>query len=305
MVLASRYAWLVTEKNYRVREILTLTFTKKAAAQMHRRIHLLLTEIARNDSGGKRKLAIRALDEFTHARIQTLDSYCGAVVRQAANRYGINPDFVIDEEGCQQLAIDTSLPFLIGMREHHAITRFYPHKSPIFIANDIFANALIKFTHFDSSPDLKKDLDNQFAVMCGEWKNQSGLLHTKVRELAEVYDGNKNYHKDLAPVLRQFMSGNIVFPGEDELRAFFKELATIPHNDVIEWAESHPVQNAIVNMLDFFSNIYSLDLRKGSPAKNPAKEIIKDLRALYGEFSSLAVFCIQSGLISSALTLFS
>ncbi|MDR0494217.1 MAG: UvrD-helicase domain-containing protein [Treponema sp.] len=305
MVLASRYAWLITEKNYRVREILTLTFTKKAAAQMHRRIHLLLTEIARNDSWNKRRLARRALDEFTQARIQTLDSYCGAVVRQAANRYGINPDFAVDEEGCRQLAIDTTMPFLIGMRNHHAITRFYPHKSPLYIANDIFANALINFTHFDSSPDLKKDLDSQFSVICGEWKNQSGLLYAKTLELAEAYEGNENYHKDLAPVLRQFTSGKIVFPSEDELRGFFNELAAIPHNDVIEWAESHPLQNAIVNILDFFSNIYSLDLRKGSPAKNPVKDKIRELRAMYGEFSSLAVFCMQAGLVSSALALFS
>jgi ATP-dependent helicase/nuclease subunit A len=109
MVLASRFAWLVTERKYRVREILTLTFTKKAAAQMYRRIYMMLAEIAAGDSaapgasaqdaaaqsaGIKGKLAREALEEFVQARIQTLDSYSAAIVRQAANRYGINPDFL-------------------------------------------------------------------------------------------------------------------------------------------------------------------------------------------------------------------
>ena len=62
MVLASRFAWLVTERKCRVREILTLTFTRKAAAQMYRRIHLMLAEIAAEDSDTKGKLAREGLE---------------------------------------------------------------------------------------------------------------------------------------------------------------------------------------------------------------------------------------------------
>ncbi|MDR0323279.1 MAG: UvrD-helicase domain-containing protein [Treponema sp.] len=112
MVLASRYVWLVTVKKYCVREILTLTFTKKAAAQMYRRIHHMLAEIAGEDKGINGKPARKALDEFVQARIQTLDSYSAAIVRQAANRYGIRPDFTIDEERCLSLARDEAMPFL-------------------------------------------------------------------------------------------------------------------------------------------------------------------------------------------------
>jgi len=44
MVLASRYVWLITKRKFRVREILTLTFTKKAVAQMYSRIHIELAK---------------------------------------------------------------------------------------------------------------------------------------------------------------------------------------------------------------------------------------------------------------------
>jgi len=114
MVLANRFAWLLTEKDFKVDEILTLTFTTKAAAQMYRRIHLLLTEIAENETGLKAQRARKALDDFIHARIQTLDSYSAALVKQCAPRYGISPDFIIDQERCQKIALEESLPFLIG-----------------------------------------------------------------------------------------------------------------------------------------------------------------------------------------------
>ncbi|MDR2717147.1 MAG: UvrD-helicase domain-containing protein [Treponema sp.] len=305
LVLASRFAWLVTEKKYRVREILTLTFTKKAAAQMYRRIHLLLAEIAREDTGEKGALARQALDEFTQARIQTLDSYCAGIVKQAATRYGINPGFLIDEDRCRQLAIDEAMPFLINRRNHHAIIRFYPHKNPMFIARDIFAAALINFTHFDSSSNLKQDIDSQFSLICGEWKIQNRLIIAKLRELAEAYDGNEKYLYELAPILSQFTAGNIVFPDERELRIFFDQLAVMPHDSAIEWAESHPQHKAVFDVLTFLSSICSLDLRKGYPLKNPVKESIKELKVLYAQFSSLAVFCIQSGLIYSVLMLLS
>ena len=305
MVLASRFAWLITEKKHRVREILTLTFTRKAAAQMYRRIHLLLSEIAAKDGGEKGALAKQALNEFTQARIQTLDSYCASIVRQAAHRYGINPDFAIDEDRCRQLAADEALPFLIAKRSHHAIARYYPWKSPMLIASDIFASALINHTHFDSSLDLKQGMIRQFAIICEEWKIQSGVISEKLRELDEIYSGNEKYHQDLAPILSQFAAGKAVFPAEEELRLFFDQLTKIPHDSAIEWAESHPLRGAFVTVFNLISSIYSLDLRKGSPSKNPAKEKIKELRELYSAFSSLAIFCMQAGLIYSVLMLLS
>ena len=305
MVLASRFAWLVTEKKYRVREILTLTFTKKAAAQMYRRIHLLLAEIAGEDTGEKGKLAQQALDEFTGARIQTLDSYSASIVRQAANRYGLNPEFSIDENRCLQLALDEALPFLVANRNHPAIERLYLQKSPVSIARDLFASTLFRFTHIDSPPDPKRDFTGQYTVVCGEWERQSGIINEKLRELAEGYSGNENYHPDLAPLLGLYSAGKAVFPAGKELRDFFAGLVTFPHRSVTEWAESHPLQREMINCLSFVSLLASLDMRKGSPRKNPIKDILHEIHDLFGEFSSLAVFCIQAGLIYSILTLLS
>jgi len=306
MVLATRYAWLVTEKKIRVPEILTLTFTKKAAAQMYRRIHLELAEKAKTDTDEKAKLAKQALEEFALARIQTLDSYCASIVKQAANRYGISPDFSIDEDRCNQIAMDESLLFLIANREHAAMERLYIRKSPVRIAKDIFAAALSDCTHIDDfPPDPKRDIKNQFAFICGEWKKQSGIIREKLDQLTEVYRGNEKYHPDLAPILRQYTDGAVVFPGEIELGDFFGQLADMPHHSAIAWAESHPLREVLLGVTTFLASLKDLHLSKGSPRDNPAKDLIREFRSLFGEFSALVVFCLQAGLIHSVLMLLS
>ncbi|MDR2575235.1 MAG: UvrD-helicase domain-containing protein [Treponema sp.] len=304
MVLASRFAWLVTERKCRVREILTLTFTKKAAAQMYRRIHLLLAETA-VDSGIKGKLAREALEEFAQARIQTLDSYSAAIVKQAANHYGISPEFSIDEERCLRLAHDEAMSFFIAKREHPAMQRLYPNKSPVSIANNIFAAGLFNYTHIDIRPNPEKDFTRQCNTICGEWEKQSGQIINMLRKISEANTEDEKLLPDLAPVISQFTAGKIVFPNVAELGEYFKQLTAIPHDSIIKWTDSHPLQTALANVTEFLLSVISLNLKKGKQKNNPVKELIKELRDIFKEFSSLMIFCMQAGLTYSTLKLLS
>jgi ATP-dependent helicase/nuclease subunit A len=310
MVLASRYAWLVTEKDYRIDEILTLTFTKKAAAQMYRRIYAMLGEIASENFAvtAKRtrqsRLAEQALDNFIHARIQTLDSYCAALVKQAAPRYGISPDFVIDEDRCRDLALEESLPFLIAHRHHPAIERLYPQKGPEEIARSIFAAAIFDYGHIGETAGFTDDLRSQFDIIRAEWEKQCGNIGNLLRELAELVSRDEALLPDLVPLINQYISGAVVFPGAAEIRGFFDFLSG--QSDPIAEAESHPLQASIAGVLEFLAALNALDLRRGRRSGNTAKEIIKQFRdSIFGEFSSLAVFCMQAGLIVSIMSLLS
>ena len=309
MVLAKRYCRLVTEKGLRVPEILTLTFTKKAAAQMYRRIHRELTDSAAEGSGEKGRLAKQALEEFSLSRIQTLDSYCASIVKQAANRYGISPDFTIDEERCSAVAFDEALPFLIANREHLAVERLYMRKSPVHIAKNIFAAALYKYTHIDSlgsqGDDPKNDIKAQFAVICDQWKKQNVAIRKKLDELDSVYRGNEKYHPDIAPILRRYNDDTVAFPGENEIADFFGQLAEMPHKSAVEFSESHPLRKRILDVTVFLAELKGVHMSKGSPRNNPAKDIVWELRDLFDEFYALAVFCLQAGLIYSVLMLLS
>jgi ATP-dependent helicase/nuclease subunit A len=305
MVLASRFAWLVTEKKIRVNEILTLTFTKKAAAQMYRRIYAELGEIAAEDKGPKGDLAREALDDFVHARIQTLDSYSAVLVRQAASRYGINPNFVIDEERCRGLAVEEALPFLISKRGHPALERLYHQKGLDAIVHNIFAETIFNYSHMDTQPCFIQDIKKQFDIVCAEWKKQISIILDKLNELTEIITGNELLLPDLVPLVKQFNSGKIFFPSEPDIRSFFDFLAELPPDSCIGPAESHPLQDSIVQILVFLSELYGLNLRKGQKSNNPAKEAIKQFRDSFGEFSSLAVFCMQAGMLLSLMSLLS
>ena len=311
MVLASRYAWLVTEKKLRVSEILTLTYTRKAASQMYGRIHFLLKEISINGLGEQKKLANFALEEFSKARIQTLDSYCSSIVKLGSNRYGLSPDFTIDEEKCKTLSEEAALPFLISNRNHKAIKKLYSEKSPLGIADNIFASALFKFTRVDTWPDAKKSFNTQADLIIREWEKTGKIIREKLSELEEVYTGNKEFHEGIEPLLNKYKTEKIEIPDAEEMTAFFDELnelnELIEKNDIdkIEWAEKHPLAERIFRILELISLFGSLNLRYGKPRDNPAKRILVFFREIFGEFSSLGIFCIQSGLILSVLELIS
>ena len=307
MVLASRFAWLITEnEEYRVENILTLTFTKKAAAQMYRRIHALLGEIAAGDTGIKGKRARRALDNFIHARIQTLDSYSAAIVKQAASRYGIRPDFTIDEKRCWELAMEESLPFLLAHRNHPAIERLYDYKGPQAIAHDILASTVYRFSRIDDPPSFIEDVKKQFALVSAEWSIQREIIMEKLRELRDIIFADCGLLPDLVPLMRRFSLGGVALPGEAEIRGYFDKLLDSPAELWIEWADADPVQTTLNDFFDFMLRFNRLNLRKGKRSGNPAKDIIKYLReSVFGEFSSLGVFCLQAGLTLSIMSLLS
>ncbi|MGE4453373.1 MAG: UvrD-helicase domain-containing protein [Sphaerochaeta sp.] len=91
-VLSYRFLRLVLERKARCDEILTLTFTRKAAREMHQRIHKHLLSCIQDEE------IAQQLEIFSEAAISTLDSFCATIVRSNSISYGVPQDFVIDDE---------------------------------------------------------------------------------------------------------------------------------------------------------------------------------------------------------------
>jgi ATP-dependent helicase/nuclease subunit A len=301
MVLANRFAYLLTEKGYNVDEILTLTFTKKAAAQMFRRIHSLLSEIAEEEDGTKSARARNALDNFVHARIQTLDSYSSALVKQYAPRYGISPDFTIDQERCRQIAFEESLPFLISNRHHPAVERLYSDNRPNDIARHIFADVLLNYCRIDKPRDFTADVRTQFEIIRAEWEKQSKNIVKLLNETENLIFQDNALLPELVTVMEKYK--NTAVPSVDEVKKYFEYLSGAPVESCIEKSESHPLQKSMVTFLGFLSEICAVNLNRGKRSGNMVKENIKKIRAIFGQFSSLAVSCMQAGLIISIMSL--
>jgi ATP-dependent helicase/nuclease subunit A len=316
LVLASRFAHLLVERGLRVDQILTLTFTRKAAAEMYQRIYSALGEIALGeialgkiaaaDQGIRGKRAREGIRDFIHARIQTLDSYSVSIVRQAASRYGIRPDFSNDDERCFSIAEEISLPFLIAHRNHPAVERLYSGKSPQGIARDVFAAAICNYSNIDGSQNFFGDIEKQFSVICAEWGRLSAGIRAALGELSAHLreDGGEALLPEALPLVAAFASGGVTFPAEKEIRSYFDFLLSCKETEYIAASESHPVRAAVLKSLEFICALAGLNLSRGKRKDNPAKEIIKDIRETFlGAFSSLAVFCMQAGFILSVSSL--
>ncbi|MDR1073842.1 MAG: UvrD-helicase domain-containing protein [Treponema sp.] len=136
-VLAERYVRLVTERGFKVNEVLTLTFTRKAAAEMRERIFTRL-------SASDHSLAKEALAQFDQARISTLDSFCSSLVRGASYRYGIAGDFRVDDKELAAIAEETAIEIIMRERNNagkiKTISRLVSSRSFETIVKDLFAD---------------------------------------------------------------------------------------------------------------------------------------------------------------------
>ena len=105
-VLSWRFLRLVMEAGVRPDEILTLTFTKKAANEMRERIYKRLTEARESLQGD-------VLRSFSRATISTLDSFFAQIVRSDSISYGLPRDIsVMSDDELEDMATRLALDFL-------------------------------------------------------------------------------------------------------------------------------------------------------------------------------------------------
>ncbi len=114
-VLAERFYRLVAEGKAEVDRILTLTFTRKAAAEMHRRIYDLLRSRGDND------FVRKAVEDFSSARISTLDAFSASILRGTAASYGVPPSFQLDDDGARERAARLSLSFVLENQDRPSL----------------------------------------------------------------------------------------------------------------------------------------------------------------------------------------
>ena len=119
MVLTRRYIRLIASGAAEVDTLLTLTFTRKAAAEMRERIQSALLQASRDaqySTAEQRRLQTAAA-QFPRALVMTLDSYCSRIVRESARSYGVTPEFTTDEKRIAELLEQECLSFIAEHRQ--------------------------------------------------------------------------------------------------------------------------------------------------------------------------------------------
>ncbi len=150
-VLSERFLRLIVEEKTSVDRILTLTFTRKAAAEMRERIYHKLCA----GNGGAARAAV---ENFDTASISTLDSFCARIVRSEALRLGIPREFVTDEEAQQELVAQTAYDFLAANRHNPVFVDYLADWGLARTLEDVFVAIGTRY----GTPGVDQDLEALF-----------------------------------------------------------------------------------------------------------------------------------------------
>lgn len=124
-VLVERVIRLITEGNrpYNADEILVVTFTRAAAAEIRSRIATAITDRLEKDPGNEHLMQQSIL--IQRAQITTMDSFFNTVVRDHFMDIGISPDFRIMDEAEEKIMRRDALSDFIEKK--------YREKDPEFV----------------------------------------------------------------------------------------------------------------------------------------------------------------------------
>ncbi|MEO9823630.1 MAG: double-strand break repair helicase AddA [Paracoccaceae bacterium] len=153
-VLTDRVARLLL-RGVEPQNILCLTYTKAAASEMQNRLFSTLGswamvedealrtklqalgEMPDDDLADARRLFAGAIEAPGGLKIQTIHSFCSAVLRQFPLEAGINPQFrELDEDG-QRALIEQVLDELAGCAEIAEVAKFYSDQDLISLGMDV------------------------------------------------------------------------------------------------------------------------------------------------------------------------
>jgi ATP-dependent helicase/nuclease subunit A len=137
-VLTARFVHLIAEKKIPLRNILALTFTRKAAAEMYERIYLALA--AQNSPWVREQR-----EDFQNAHITTIDSFCTEILRNTARDFGYTPEFTVDAEACADLALLIAQRYIVRRRGDSGMKELLASFSPDEVARSFFKDLGITF----------------------------------------------------------------------------------------------------------------------------------------------------------------
>lgn len=152
-VLSARFLRLVKEGKAHCNQILTITFTRKATAEMRERIHEYLLKEG----------MLSELKLFSSCEISTVDGFCSSVVRADCTRYGFSTDFsMMDQEDEEQISLKIADKILTENIETEAVRYLVKNlgvNNSKLLFQSVAKNDLNITDLFDSEENTKKVLE--------------------------------------------------------------------------------------------------------------------------------------------------
>lgn len=291
-VLAQRFFYLITARGLKVNEILTLTFTKKAATEMSTRIYKTLLE-----SGDPK--AREARDDFFKAEIRTIDSYCASIARAGVQSYGIASNFSIDEDRIVRDVKKMAETFVLSKREGAAAatlsnllgTRDYSNAAEVFFDAALYHASIVHpFPYVES---LKRQR-NEVTTLWQKMIKEADRLIGEIKDLMEG-DGCKKGGAIYNGLAAAFSDHTPLAPGEFG-EDFFCDISR-PGDLVFLLNESALYRAAKVYLTFIYRVSYVKLTSEKALVKAPINELKKTFLTLTSLLNWVATYPVMVGLL--------
>lgn len=182
-VLATRYVYLVAKYGYLPSEILTLTFTNKAANEMYTRIYKSLVDFSERVTEPTEKAnLIEAINHFQESKIQTLDSYCKSLISSNIHKFGITPDFSLDKKDLKDVIDFKAIEFLLKNRKNPYLQFFLGTDNPERFAKDFFSNIILENSTICKPIDFMANYKKQIDYSKKKWTEFANKINSLISD---------------------------------------------------------------------------------------------------------------------------
>jgi ATP-dependent helicase/nuclease subunit A len=263
-VLTARYGWLIMTGRCKIEEILTITFTNKAANEMYSRIYALLSKYAPVN-----RYAQEAVEQFHQARICTLDSLCAVIARTVCRRFGISPDFESDDIRVKDLARSLALRFVMDKRDNPALQRLIAEKKMRVTADELFVDPLLYHSPVSRPLDFKSFEKIQREEIQKNWKEYTRLAARCIARIGDMQS--------------RIPMGTALY---DHLAAVFSLETPVPGIEPLLRGDEHTeaLRNELAAYFRFLAALQDIDPRKISDKTEASAAIKEDIRKLKTEY---------------------
>ncbi len=205
-VLSYRFLRLVIEGKAHVDEILTLTFSRMAAAEMHNRIHMRLLTF-----GDDREIN-NELTRFSEATISTIDAFCNRIVASDPTRYGLKVDFMMDEESNREMAGECSRALFDELKGHPGLNALASFYHPEDLIDKFFVG--IASSHFHPSSSFN---GSQMAALVEKYIY--GIYQQHIEQVLEAFEVMKMIDGTGKQFASNLESAHLITEQRDHLKA--------------------------------------------------------------------------------------